>query len=54
MTSAYSGSAQAGRTKPSLWKRFMRGRSLTYTVLAVVGLAWIFAVIWMALGSIKG
>lgn len=53
MTSVYSGSVQADRTKPSLWKRFTRGRGLTYTVLAVVGLVWIFPFIWMALGSIK-
>lgn len=53
MTSVYSGSIQADRTKPSLWKRFTRGRGLTYTVLAVVGLVWIFPFIWMALGSIK-
>lgn len=53
MTSVYSGSVQADRTKPSLWKWFTRGRGLTYTVLAVVGLVWIFPFIWMALGSIK-
>lgn len=53
MTSVYSGPVQADRTKPSLWKRFTRGRGLTYTVLAVVGLVWIFPFIWMALGSIK-
>ncbi|MCT8157175.1 carbohydrate ABC transporter permease [Bifidobacterium polysaccharolyticum] len=38
---------------PTPWQRFMRGRGLSYMVLAVVGGFWVFPFIWMALGSLK-
>lgn len=39
--------------KQSLWRRFVKGRGLSYCVLAVIGVFWIFPFLWMALGSLK-
>ena len=66
--SACSSSAFSGRTemavmtvvaskpqsnKQSLWHRFVKGRGLSYCILAVIGVFWIFPFLWMALGSLK-
>ena len=39
--------------KQSLWHRFVKGRGLSYCILAVIGVFWIFPFLWMALGSLK-
>lgn len=59
--SAASGSLDSDPTSGSYvrenkltpWQKFMRGRGLSYTVLAVVGAFWVFPFVWMALGSLK-
>lgn len=45
--------APAQDNKLLLWQRFIKGRGISYIVLAVIGIVWIFPFLWMALGSLK-
>jgi multiple sugar transport system permease protein len=45
--------APAQDNKLLLWQRFIKGRGISYIVLAVIGVVWIFPFLWMALGSLK-
>ncbi|OZG49933.1 Sugar ABC transporter, permease protein [Bombiscardovia coagulans] len=37
----------------SLWKRFRKAHGITYVVLTIVGIIWVFPFFWMVLGSLK-
>lgn len=39
--------------KPSLWKRFRKAHGITYVVLTLIGIVWVFPFFWMILGSLK-
>lgn len=39
--------------RPSLWRRFRKAHGITYLVLTLIGLFWIFPFFWMVLGSLK-
>lgn len=55
---AQSGSASRSEedipdNRPSLWRRFRKAHGITYLVLTLIGLFWIFPFFWMVLGSLK-
>lgn len=39
--------------KPSLWKRFRKAHGITYVILTLIGIVWVFPFFWMILGSLK-
>ena len=53
MTATTVAASRPQSNKQSLWRRFVKGRGLSYCVLAVIGVFWIFPFLWMALGSLK-
>lgn len=50
MTATTVAASRPQSNKQSLWRRFVKGRGLSYCVLAVIGVFWIFPFLWMALG----
>lgn len=53
MNATASAMPQVQPNKPSPWRRFVKARGISYIILAVVGVVWIFPFLWMALGSLK-
>ena len=53
MTATTVAASRPQSNKQSRWRRFVKGRGLSYCVLAVIGVFWIFPFLWMALGSLK-
>lgn len=53
MTATTVAASKPQSNKQPIWRRFVKGRGLSYCVLAVIGVFWIFPFLWMALGSLK-
>ena len=47
MTATTVAASRPQSNKQSLWRRFVKGRGLSYCVLAVIGVFWIFPFLWM-------
>ena len=52
-TAAVTMSPEISENKPSLWTRFRKAHGITYVVLSLVGIIWVFPFFWMVLGSLK-
>ncbi|WP_456236472.1 sucrose phosphorylase domain-containing protein [Bifidobacterium aemilianum] len=50
-TATISPSPIGSRQQASLWKRFRKAHGITYVVLSLIGVAWVFPFFWMILGS---
>lgn len=53
MTATTVAASKPQSNKQPIWRRFVKGRGLSYCALAVIGVFWIFPFLWMALGSLK-
>ena len=52
-TAAVTMPPEISENRPSLWTKFRKAHGITYVVLSLVGIIWVFPFFWMVLGSLK-